>query len=170
MYFGEVRVFEDMDALFFQLGQQLLAKAVLPVFVEIGDAFADGKKFLRGRHAVGTGFEGAAFELALEAGDTNHKKLVEVGADDGEKFNALEKRILIILRFFENARLESEETDLAVEIEGGIVERGSSGRLMSVGGRGLGATFAARGLDGRLWRCGLAGGHLEIDSVLEAVG
>ena len=28
---GEVRVFEDVDALFFQSGQNLLAKAILPV-------------------------------------------------------------------------------------------------------------------------------------------
>ena len=137
-----------------------MTEAILTGFVELGNVFADSGELLRGRHGVGSGLGGdSAGELALETGYADHEKFVEIGADDGEKFEALDERILLVLRFIENARLKGEEAELAVDVEGGIIERGSLRRGVIVAGRGIGAALAA-GETGSIFRGGgLAGGH-----------
>ena len=121
--FGELRIFHDVYALFCQTGQKLEAQTILSGFIKCGHALADGSQFLRGRHTVGSGFESAAFQLALQARDPDHEKLVKIRTYDGQELQALEKRVLVVLSLFKDASLKCEQTDLTVQVERRILKR-----------------------------------------------
>jgi len=63
----------------------------------------------------------AAVDLLLEHGEPDHVELVQVREQDGEKFDPLENCIGGILRLFEHAPLKSQQTELAIDIQAGIV-------------------------------------------------
>ena len=64
-------------------------------------------------------------ELLLEHRHADHEKLVQVGAQDGEEIEAIEKRIGGVLGFVEHALLKGQQAQLAVEEQRGRVEVGN---------------------------------------------
>ena len=83
----------------------------------------DGVKGLGRRHSVRADIARFALDLLLDAGDANLEKLVEVRADDREKLDALDQRLGWVLRFFEDAPVELEPAQLAIDeiLRGGKV-------------------------------------------------
>jgi hypothetical protein len=69
----------------------------------------------------------------FEAGDADHEEFVEVGAENGKELDAFEQRVGIILGLFEDAGLELEQAEFAIDEKSWIVE-----------GRGLGPPFRLR--------------------------
>src|SRR5258708_7142105 len=58
----------------------------------------------------------------LQAADALHEKVVEVRSADPEKLDALEKRVRLVLGLREDATVEGEPGQLAVEVQARIVE------------------------------------------------
>ena len=71
----------------------------------------------------------------LEVRDAHHEELVEVRLPDRAELDPLEQRNVLVLGQLEDAVVELEPGELAVEVEGGVVERRRFGRPGAVGGR-----------------------------------
>ena len=80
----------------------------------VRDAF-DRFKRLRRTHPVGSDVARFARDLLLDAGDANLEKFIEIRADDPEKLDPLEQRLGRVLRFLEDAAIELEPAQLAVD-------------------------------------------------------
>src|SRR4029453_11809544 len=77
---------------------------------------ADGGELLVGGRAVG-GLDGdAGGELLLDASDADHKELVEVGGEDRRDLDAFGERRGGMGGLFEDAEVEGEPDELAVDI------------------------------------------------------
>jgi hypothetical protein len=57
---------------------------------------------------------GLAFDLLFDAGDPNLEKLIQVRTENRKKFDAFDQRLGRILGFFENAAIELEPAQLAI--------------------------------------------------------
>ncbi len=75
----------------------------------------DGGEHLGGGAADVRGDGEARGDAALEAGDADHEELVEVAGEDGEEVGALEDGQLGVLRQLEDAAVERQPAQLAVE-------------------------------------------------------
>ena len=58
--------------------------------------------------------------LLLKARDAHFEEFVQIGADDAEEFQALEKRIRFLNRLIEDALVELQPAQLAVDEIGAI--------------------------------------------------
>ena len=92
---------------------------VVPERVLRGDQLVheslDGVECFRRAHAIRADIARLAFDLLLDAGDANLEKLVEIRAEDGEEFDPLDQRLRRVLRFFQNAPVELEPAQLAID-------------------------------------------------------
>ena len=67
-------------------------------------------------HATGdAGYGQAGVDAALEAGDADHEELVEVGREDREEPDAFEQRDLGIRGEVEDAFIEGQPAEFAIE-------------------------------------------------------
>ena len=107
---------------------------------ELEHALARGRELLVGGQAVGRAGDLARLDLLAQAGDADLEELVEVAREDGQELDPLEQRVALVARLVQDAGVELEPRQLAVE----------------VGERDLGARRAARARarrrDGRVGR------------------
>ena len=75
----------------------------------------DGVEGVRRAHAVRPDIARLARDLLLDARDANLEKLVEIRAHDPEEFYPLEQRLRRVLRFLEDAAVELQPAQLAVD-------------------------------------------------------
>ena len=146
----EFRVVGDFDAVLRQFGQQQIAEAAVDGAGDFVDFLAHGRKLLADGLAVDAEVLAAGGQLLLEGGAADHGELVEIGADDGDEFDALQKFVSRVAGFFEDAPLELQQTEFAIEVELRIVEvhfRGRRGRDgdNDTGLCGPGLRFTSRG-------------------------
>ncbi len=73
--------------------------------------------------AVRPGFGVSVFDLLHQSGHAHFEEFIQVAGGDGKKFQALEQRVLLILRFFEDAAIEGQPGGFPVDVIGRIVER-----------------------------------------------
>src|SRR6266550_1724073 len=71
-------------------------------------------------------------DLPAQARDANHVELVEVRAENREKFQSLEERIAFVERLVKNSRVEFEPAQLAIDVERRISRHFPITRLRSV--------------------------------------
>jgi hypothetical protein len=101
--------------------------------------------------SVGCDVLDAFLQLLQGRRHPDHVELVQVRRHDGEELHALEQRVRGIERLRENALVEFEPAQLAIDVERGILEvfRIDDGRLRrerpELGFRGRGAAAAAVG-------------------------
>jgi len=105
-----------VDALLVELGLNILEPAAVSDLLLGVDEAADGGELLVGGRAVGGKDGDASGELLLDAGDADHKELVKVGGEDREELDAFEERMAGIEGFLEDAEVELEPAELAVDI------------------------------------------------------
>ena len=96
---------------------------------------ADRFELLRRRHLVRPRVQHARFELVQKASHADHEKFVEVGPENGQEFDAFEQRIGRVLRLFEHAPLEFQQTQFAVHVQRRVVERDGRGGFLPGGSR-----------------------------------
>ena len=58
---------------------------------------------------------GLAFDLLFDSSDANLEKLIEIRAENGEKFHPLEQRLGRVLRLFQDAAVKFEPAQLAID-------------------------------------------------------
>ena len=122
---AELGVAADAHAVLFQGRVQLLVPAADLAVQQRADLGVDQIELLGRRQAVHRPRRDAGGGLALEAADALHEELVEVAGEDRQKFDPLQQRHLVVLGQFQDAAVEVEPADLAVEEQ----------RVADVGGR-----------------------------------
>ncbi len=80
------------------------------------------RSLLFGRAAVYGEFVHAGAHLLLQAADTLHEELVEIGTHDGEELDAFQQRCAVVLGLVQYAAVESQPGELAIEVPGGVRE------------------------------------------------
>ena len=105
-------------------------------------ALADQGDRLRGRAPVLAGVLDARVDLVVQAGDAHHVVLVEVGRVDRAELDPLEQRRGLVLGELQDAVVEVQPGELAVDVQRGIVQgarggivRGSSSSNIACGSR-----------------------------------
>ncbi len=101
---------------------------ILCGFEKFQNLLVNGSQLLFGRHAIGAALNYAAFHLPLKPGYSNHKKLVQVGAQDGEKLYPLKQRVLVVLSLLQHSFLEGKKAEFPVNVESRIAHRTGVGR------------------------------------------
>ena len=136
---GEFVRLADLDAGLAQQAAQFAPHALLLGQQRLG-AELDLGKLLRRRAAVGRHRGDAGLRLADQAGDANGVELVEVGGADRDEAHALQQRMARVLRFLDDAVVEVEPGQLAVDEAVGAVGRDRPrGDCRRCGSGGLGA-------------------------------
>jgi hypothetical protein len=79
-----------------------------------------------GQHAVGLCVDHATGKLLLETGDPDHEELVQVGRDDAQKLQPLEKWQARFGGLPQHALVEGEPGELSIQIQPAIGKLGSS--------------------------------------------
>ena len=105
----------DADRFIGKRGDKFFAPAVVLVLHERVDPLDQlGENFVL-RAAVGAGVAVSLLDLLQEAGEADLDELVEIARGDGQEFHALEERIRRIARFFENALVELQPREVAIQ-------------------------------------------------------
>ena len=101
----------------------------------------DGRQLLVGGPAVGRAGDLAGLDLLAQAGDPDLEELVEVAREDGQELDPLEQRVALVARLVQDARVELEPRQLAVEV----------GEASAFGARGAARAWRDRGSCGCAW-------------------
>ena len=112
---GDGRVVDELDA----LGRERPADVDEDRRVvgdEVEDALAGGRQLLVGGAPVGRAGDLAGLDLLAQAGDADLEELVEVAGEDGQELDPLEQRVALVARLVEDAGVELEPRQLAVEV------------------------------------------------------
>src|SRR5690606_35118231 len=83
---------------------------------EIVSATRDERELRFGREAVRGLFRHVAVALSLEPRDPHHEELIEVRGEDSEELEALEERHLVGRSFGQDAGVELEPGELAIDV------------------------------------------------------
>ena len=111
----QLRDVVDADAVLRQERHQLIAPECVLRRDQLMHGALDGVEGVRRRQPVRADIARFAFDLLLDPGDADFEKLVEIRADDGEEFDPLDQRLRRVLRFFQDAAVELEPAQLAVD-------------------------------------------------------
>jgi hypothetical protein len=117
----ELLVLQELDAVLAQRFGQLERELALLALELAHHGVALGDLFLR-RAAVDRPFLHAGGDLLLETADPLHEEFVEIRGRNRQEFHAFQKRIERILRLLQDARVEGQPGELAVQVELGGVE------------------------------------------------
>ena len=81
----------------------------------MADGFLDPIAYLRRAQPIRTNVACLALNLLFDARDANLEELIQIRTDDGKKLDPLNERLPLILRFFQDAAVELEPAQLAVD-------------------------------------------------------
>jgi hypothetical protein len=122
---------QSFDPRLGQLGLEEVHEAGVLVFHQLAHAFADSGQLLGGGHAGGVGAGHAFIEQDVQTADADHEEFVQVGAGDGQELQSLQRRQRLVAGLVENALVELQPGELAVEEfwrRGGLVGHGEGVR------------------------------------------
>ncbi len=137
LFGGEFDVVAEEDIFAFEGGAEVVGPEMDDLAGEGVDAFADGFELLVGGEAVVGAFGGFFGDFALEEADAFHEEFVGVAGVDGEEFDAFEERRTGVHGFVEDAVVEVEPGEVAVEEGGGVGGKGGTGAEDGRGGGGV---------------------------------
>ena len=100
---------------------QLIQQLVL-ILDQRQRALVNRRQLFGHAHAVGPAAERAQLQALLQAGDADLEELVEVGAGDAEKADALQQRQRFVVRLREHALVEVEKRQLPIDVVLGSLE------------------------------------------------
>src|SRR5262245_46970373 len=121
---------DDSHVRLVQTRQDLFEQAAHLHFEQRAQAFRDKPQLRRRRKPVGREQQRIGVELFLQARNADHKKLIEVGRKDREKFQPFEQRLRRVERLVEHAAVELNPTEFSVEerVFGQVASNSSFGR------------------------------------------
>ena len=121
-FYRQFRDLAHKNPVFRQLRQQFIFPKRILRRHQFAHRFLDAIENFGGAQSVRTDAARLALNLLFDPCDANLKKLVQIRTDDGEKLNALDERLPLILRLFQDAAVELEPTQLAVDEIFGITK------------------------------------------------
>src|SRR5262249_8469598 len=107
---------EKRDAVGDELWAQLLFPDLSGALQHRERLLADDRELLFGCTSVGRNGFTACAQLLQQRRDADHEELIEVGAGDREKLDALEQGMAVVARLREHARVEGQPAELAVDV------------------------------------------------------
>ncbi len=114
---------DDADPFLLEGRPQGAVEAAVQAGVELQHARLDRVDLLARGEVVGAARVDPGVELVEQPGDPDHEELVQVGGIDRAEAEPLQQRHCGVLGQLEHALVEVEPGELAVEVEGGIVDR-----------------------------------------------
>ena len=105
-------------------GPDVLLPALVVPSEHRHELFPDRRELLAGCHAVGGCLERADLQLTAETRHPDHEELVEVATEDRQELDALEQRMPLVERLFQDATVEREPGELPVDVVALVVEVG----------------------------------------------
>src|ERR1700726_524093 len=96
-------------------GDEIFAPAIVLGVYKFMRSGRELGEHLAGCTAIGTRVPDTMLHLLQKTGDTHFDEFVQIARGDGEKFYALEQRILGILRFFEDALVELQPGKMTIQ-------------------------------------------------------
>ena len=115
LFFGEFIDQRDDNALLGEKSPQDLETFLLAVF-QFEHLLADGFELLARAAAIDAGRFDIALQLPFEAGDAHGGELVEIAARNRQETQAFEQRVIAVLAFGEDAAVEAEPAQFAVDV------------------------------------------------------
>jgi len=107
----------EPDTSLLQLRQQVL----LPTSRLPGQMYGQGimhrRQLLRWRHAIGRYFQDTTRDLPAQAGDTNHKKFVQIGSKNGQELDPFEEGMALVEGFLQDTPVKLQPAQFAVDIQ-----------------------------------------------------
>ena len=119
---GVVGRVEDPDAVRGQQRAQDVGPAALDVVHHPLGPDADGVELLLRAHAVRRQRLALGTELPQQRRHPDHEELVQVGRDDGEELHPLEQRVAFVLGLQQDALVELQPAQLAVDEQRRVLE------------------------------------------------
>src|SRR5712672_2021604 len=116
---------EDANAMLGQRRTQHVPALILIVHEIVGEP-RQSIAFFSQCETIGSSLVVAVLDLLHHGGHANLKKLVEIIGRDGEKLQALQERVFLILSFLKHTAIECEPGSVAVEVILRIFERETS--------------------------------------------
>jgi hypothetical protein len=113
---------DDPDPVLGQCRTEVLFDAAREALPLADDELADRVDLLGRAHAVGCANVQAGLELIVEIRDPDHVELVEVRLPDRAELDALHERNRRILGELQDPVVEVEPGELAIEVEGRVLE------------------------------------------------
>ena len=117
---------------------------------ELEDPLAGGGELLVGGPAVGRAGDLAGLDLLAQAGDADLEELVEVAGEDRQELHPLEERVALVARLVQDAGVELEPRQLAVQVREGRLRAGRATRAWRDRGYGRAGARVDRGHRGEL--------------------
>ena len=127
---GEFVELKNIDPLGPQGGKKILVQQLVLILHESEHPFANHADLLGGTESRDVRFAGARTAKNGEPSDANLEELVEIRRSDGEEFETLQEGNLFALGFLEDALIEFEPGEFAID-EGHVrraVGRGRGGQ------------------------------------------
>jgi hypothetical protein len=112
---GEFVELKNMDPLGPQGGKKILVQQFVLVLHEAEHPFANHADLLGGTESRDVRFAGARTAQNGEPSDANLEELVEIRRGDGEEFETLQEGDLLALGFLEDALIEFEPGEFAID-------------------------------------------------------
>ena len=119
---AQILIVENADAGLFERRQQLRSQTFLRVAQQLFHFAPDGYQLRGGAHVVRPHFRNACLQLCAQPRHPDHEELVQVGPEDGEKLGTFEQRVLLVFGLFQDAALETQQAELAVDVQSRVVE------------------------------------------------
>ena len=111
----ELLGFDNEDARRCHLGLERVPAGLLIADQDGGEAIDLGE-LLSGRQAVLARLHDPGVDLSIEARGSHHVEFIEVGRGYGQKAQALEQRVAEVVRLLQDAAIELQPGQLAIEI------------------------------------------------------
>ena len=142
-----VRSYEG-DSCSAQLAAQRRVPNSILLCHELVNTIADGRELLFRREPVRRHLVDFTEDLRLQAGDADHEELVQVAGENRTELEPLVERYARVGGFGQDACVELEPRELAVDVEGGLFQPRNHGQWDRAR-CGSGSARLGRGHDGR---------------------
>src|SRR5690606_13943576 len=120
--FRKVRVVRDEQVVLVELWNDIVPETPILQFQHRQQALADGRQLLGWRQPVGGRFDDSRRDLLAQAGYANHEKLIEIIGKNRQELHTFQQRQRVIQRFFQDAVVELQHAQLAIDVQTRIAE------------------------------------------------
>ncbi|MNN37108.1 hypothetical protein D3C81_1510390 [compost metagenome] len=122
---------DEADLVLLQLRQQHVVEDRVLALDLLVHQLADPRQHLLRLQAVGAGQLAGEGDLLLQPGDADLEELVEVAGEDQQELQALEQRGGLVERLLQDADIELQLRQLAVDVQAAVIQTGRGGQRLA---------------------------------------
>ena len=136
----EVVMVEEKDSLPLESRADVNRPAPLVLLECRQQLSADLVELFRGSHPVGRSLDHSRKLLLTQSGHPDHEELVEVAGEDRHELRSLQQKPGVVVGLLENALVELQPAEFAVQVEARVLERRRFGGVIGSGDGGIDRT------------------------------